>query len=95
MLQGVLLNWCGAQGWDTDEGSAQQVVEAVSSSSGVVTYVAPPEVQRQQDVQRLLVRQAEEREELEQRRLVTRELERAARPQRLRRPSAWLQQRYP
>ena len=44
---------------------------------------------------RLLVRQAEEREELEQRRLVTRELERAARPQRLRRPSAWLQQRYP
>ena len=67
----------------------------MSSSSGVVTYVAPPEVQRQQDVQRLLVRQAEEREELEQRRLVTRELERAARPQRLRWPSAWLQQRYP
>ena len=70
-------------------------VEAASSSSGVATYVAPAEVQRQQDVQRLLVRQAEEREELEQRRLVTRELERAARPQRLRRPSDWLQQRYP
>ena len=22
--QGVLLNWCGAQGWDTDEGSVAQ-----------------------------------------------------------------------